>query len=299
MIASALRSLILAEAMGSGVEDLTSAAARRPRRWSDASTWSGDGIRREVFYFPSGGVELYGSLYRAEEPSRPLGVVACSSWGVEADRSDPLVRSVAHSMARIGGAGMVFHYPGYGDSHGELAEAGLDDLVTAVRDAVAEASRRCPGLDWALSGFMFGASVACLAQLRLGTDVMALVQPELRPEDYFRRLSRSRSPMGDGIAPPADTNDGSAPDIVYGYPLPRGIGAGSDECDAAVAEALGAFSGRGAVIRHAKPPADDPLPPSLETVEVSGSWRFGTQNSPRLAEAATAWLDGATAGASA
>jgi len=260
--------------------------------WADAAAWEGGGLRREVFFFRSRGTELYGSLFAATEPSRPFGLVACGSWGVDADRSDPLVRSVALTMAKLGGAGLVFHYPGYGDSFGDLAEVDLDDLRDAACDAVAEAERRRPGLRWILAGFMFGASVACLARRRVDNEApLLLVQPELRPGAYFRWLAQTSQPLAPGPSPKQMMEAGNAPGVAYGYPVPRRIVGLADEADEAVAAAVADFVGEGVVIRHAEPQPKGPLLERFRSVEVAGVWRFGAQSHPELTRAAAEWLD--------
>jgi hypothetical protein len=260
-------------------------------RWSDAGAWVGDGLHREVFFFRSRGVDLYGSLYAAAEPSSSLGLVACGSWGIEADRTEPLMRSVALATARLGGAAMVFHYPGYGDSYGDLAGVELADLSDAAVDAVQEATRRRPDLAWALAGFMFGAAVACLAQQRSAAQLLLLVQPSLRPGEYFERLTAERRSLAPGSGPVKETVEaGAAPGMAYGYPLPRRILARADEADAAVGAALAAFEGEGAIVRHRKPDGADHAPAGFERVQARGAWRFGSQNNPRLAAATTEWL---------
>jgi alpha/beta superfamily hydrolase len=265
-------------------------------RWRDASTWTGDGLRREVFFFHSGGRELYGSLYASTAPSRPFGVVACGSWGVEADRTDPLVRSVALSMARLGGAGLVFHYPGYGDSYGDLAEVGLADLNEAAVDAVEEASRRRPGVAWILAGFMLGAAVACLAQRRAGVERLLLVQPALRPGAYFGRLAGGAPlAIGNGASGETMTVD-AAMGMAYGYPIPARIADRAAEADAAVDAALAAFAGEGAVVGQASHDGQDSTPAGFERVEAPGRWRFGSREHPGLGAAAVEWLDRRTRG---
>jgi alpha/beta superfamily hydrolase len=260
--------------------------------WSDASTWADDGLRREVFFFRGGGTELYGSLFAAVEPSRPLGLVACASWGVEADRTDPLLRSVALSAARLGGAALIFHYPGYGDSFGDLADARLDDLSATATAAVEEASRRCPGLSWILAGFMLGASVACLAARPSAAEGLLLVQPALRPSAYFERLAKDRRSLSPGTGPSLEMMEpGSASGMAYGYPVPRRIVECAADADRAVEAALAAFGGGGAIVRHERPKVSPPLPPDIEQLVVRGAWRFGSQNNPDLASAATDWLD--------
>jgi hypothetical protein len=256
----------------------------------DGDVWVGEGLRREVFFFDSRGVRLYGSLFAAVEISQPFGVVACNSWGVEADRADPLQRSVALEMARRGGAGLVFHYPGYGDSYGDLAALDLTGLTEAAIDAHAEAARRCPDVAWTLAGFMLGAAVACLAQQHVGVERLLLVQPTLRPGGYFQWLSERTQPIAPGPSPRELLKVGTTPGMAYGYPIPRRIAESAAEADMAVDAALGAFDGGGAVVRQEKPAAD-PVPGRFEEIEVPGTWRFGSLDHSQLAKGAVGWLD--------
>jgi alpha/beta superfamily hydrolase len=259
--------------------------------WSNAGVWVGDGLRREVFFFRSRDVDLYGSLFVSAEPSRPFGVVACGSWGVEADRSDALLRSVALAMARLGGAGLVFHYPGYGDSFGDLDEVDLPDLTEAAGDAVAEAARRCPDMTWILAGFMFGASIACLGQRQSAAAQLLLVQPSLRPGSYFRWLADRPRPLALG-APGAETMEaGGAPGMAYGYPVPRRILARAADADAEVQAALAAFQGEATIVEHEGAEVPGLELERFQRVVVPGRWRFGSRKNPRLAAAVAEWLD--------
>jgi hypothetical protein len=251
--------------------------------------WTGEGLRREVFFFESRGIKLYGSLYMAAEISRPTGIVACNSWGVEADRADRLQRSVALAAARRGGAGFVFHYSGYGDSYGDLAEVDLAALTEAASDGVAEASRRCPGVTWILAGFMLGASIACLAQRPAGVETLLLVQPALSPGSYFQWLSGRTESLAPGPSPREMREAGTAPGMAYGYPVPHRIAERAAEADMAVDAALAAFEGDGAIVRQERPQAD-PVPGRLELIEAPGRWRFGALDHDHLAKAATRWL---------
>ncbi|HEU5142039.1 MAG TPA: hypothetical protein VFU04_02665 [Solirubrobacterales bacterium] len=267
-------------------------------QWDESSTWEGHGLRREVFFFSSRDVQLYGSLFVASEPSRPFGLLACGSWGVDADRTDALLRSAALAMAKLGGAGLVFHYPGYGDSYGDLAEVDLDDLRDAAVDAASEAARRCPELDWILAGFMFGGSVASLARSHTAGEQLLLVQPALRPGSYFRTLAKRSEPLAPGPTPREMMTSGSTPGMAYGYPVPARVRERADEADAEVAAALAGFDGEGTAIgyplREREEP--EPLPERFGRIEVPGRWYFGAENHPRLAAAVAAWLDERTAG---
>jgi alpha/beta superfamily hydrolase len=251
-------------------------------RWGETGSWTGDGLRREAFFFRSGGEQLYGSLYAAASPSTSAAVAVCNSWGFEANQSDPTVHRLALAMARAGGAALIFHYPGFGDSLGELAEATMETLADAAVDAVDEGSRRLPRASWTLAGLMLGASVASLAARRAGAERLLLVQPTLEPSRYFARLERS--------ARRAAARVPARKDNAYGYPLPRRILAAGSEADAAVAEALAAFSGPGAVVRYAEPPRSELVPDSFDDVVLPGAWRFGSKQKPELARKAGDWL---------
>lgn len=267
--------------------------SRSPGVWSDAAVWEGDGLRREVFFFRSGGADLYGSLFMSVQRSRRFGVVACNSWGIEADRSDPLQRSAVLAMARLGGAGMVFHYPGFSDSFGDLAGVDLDVLSVAARDALNEAARRCPGIEWILAGFMLGASVACLAQSSVASRRLLLVQPALEPGSYFRWLANRATTLAPGPGPASRgmIEVGATPGMAYGYPIPQSIVKRSEQANDAVRVSLEEFEGSGAVLRHALPENGEPIPPRFEQVHVPGTWRFGAQNHAALARASAEWLD--------
>jgi hypothetical protein len=255
-------------------------------RWADAGTWVGDGLRREVFYFPSSGAELYCSVY-APSTSASVGVLLCNSWGFEGDQGSRLVHPLSMSFARAGGVAVSFHYPGFGDSHGELEEATMDALAGAAVDALGEAARRHPRTRWIAAGLMLGASVACLAADRAaGIDDLLLVQPALSPTRYFERLERaSRRALGGPAA-----REGFA----FGYPLAQAMLASTRRADAEVAAALSRFQGGGAVVRYEKPDEVERAPERFERICAPGTWRFGSQDNnhrdPALAHLATRWL---------
>jgi alpha-beta hydrolase superfamily lysophospholipase len=251
--------------------------------WDDASTWTGDGLRREVFFFPSDGVRLYGSLYAAASPGSSLGVLLCGSWGFEGDLASRLLHPLALSVARAGGSAALFHYPGTGDSYGDLGDATMEGLARSAANALRESARRRPGTRWILAGTMLGASVACLvAEECPQVERLLLVQPALRPSAYFARLERtSRRAIGEL---------GSRRGFAHGYPLPAPMLESAARADAAVAAALGRFRGPGAAVAHAAPAAIERLPERFERVRVPGTWRFGAKNLAGLAGAAGEWL---------
>jgi alpha/beta superfamily hydrolase len=251
-------------------------------RWENAGAWVGDDLRREVFFFASGGRQLYGSLYAARQP--PAGGVAlCNSWGFEGNQADQTIHRTALAAARAGGAGLVFHYPGFGDSEGDLGEATMASLVEATVDAVGEASRRLPGVDWTLAGLMFGAAVAALAAQPAGAERLLLVQPALRPSRYLARLERSARRAA--IRAPARAGN------AYGYPLPHRMLEAGAALDAEIEAVLSRFHGEGAIVRYAEPPLESPAVERFEQILLPGTWRFGARQKPELVRAIRGWLE--------
>jgi hypothetical protein len=250
-------------------------------RWADAATWTGEGLHREVFFFRSRGERLYGSLCRAPSPSRRDGIVICPSWGVEADRSNQLMHGLAFAMAKLGGAAFVFHYPGYGDSEGDLTASSMESLAAAATDALGEAERRMPDRDWTLAGFTLGASVACLVQRGKPACNLLLLQPELRPGAYFSEIARKaqRSAFGKDLER-----------LAFGYPAPPAILDRAAEADEAVAAALAEFDGEGFSAHYGSPELPDLLPERFERVSIAGTWRFGSRRQPGLQRAAVEFL---------
>lgn len=246
-------------------------------RWEDASTWVGDGVRREVFFFPSRGVELYGSLYASAQPTHSLGVVVCPSWGVEGDLTETLVHVLALEVARLGGAALTFHYPGVGESWGRIEDTTMDSLATAAADAARAAAAHSHATDWMLAGYSFGASVACLARPAAGVPSVLLLQPALRPSVYFARLTRRAQ-----SAPGGSHGMRSA----FGYPIPERIVEAAYEADAAVAAALP----EGVSIRHELPPERNPLPRSMEEIVLPSRWSLGARRQFQLEAAVKEWL---------
>jgi hypothetical protein len=254
-------------------------------RWDDAATWAGEGLRREVFFFGPPGEALYGSLYGADAPTRSDGVLVCPSWGYEADRTERLAHHIALTAARAGGGGMVFHYPGYGDSHGpSLAEATLESLSGAAVAAIEEAARRRPDLEWFPTGLMLGAAVACLAQslARPAATRLLLVQPELSPSAYFARLAKSAQRVTLG--------PGRIADMSFAYPLPGEILAAGDAVDASVRDALASFDGEGTILRCARPAWEQPGGQGFAELIVDATWRYGMKDYPELEKGVGEWL---------
>lgn len=251
-------------------------------RWDGIDSWSGGEIRREVFFFPCGGAELYGSLYAASPLRSGLGVAMCNSWGIEGDQTNRLMHPLAVRLAKAGGAGLVFHYPGVGDSGGNPEATTMEAMAEAALSATREGARRLPGSSWLLAGFMLGAAVACLALERVRPEALLMVQPSLSPSRYFERLQRRAK----RIAALSRSGD----ETVFGYTLSEPLLASAAEADATVPAALAAFAGPGAIVRYSSPRLPEPAPQQLERIEVEGTWQFGSRDNAKLGAAAGEWL---------
>jgi hypothetical protein len=242
-------------------------------------------MRREVFFFDSGGAELYGSIYAGAKRSQPLGVLFCNSWGYEGNLASRLIHPISVSVARAGGVAASFHYPGFGDSLGDFEAATIDVLAEVAADAIREASRRYPDARWILAGLMIGASVAVLASDRgTAAEQLLLVQPSLRPARYFARLERASKRSLSGPAPTPSEG------FAFGYPLSPLLLESAAAADAAVEAALSAFDGEGAIVRHEEPAEIEGAPERFEQVCVPGRWRYGTRDDPALLSSTSAWL---------
>jgi hypothetical protein len=229
----------------------------RPKPWVDASAWSGDGIRQEVFFFRSADDSLFASLTVAQKRTQPLGLIVCSSWGREAGELQPLYRGLSEGMARKGGASLEFHPPGHGDSSGRAEAVTLRRLVDAAIDARAEAERRMKDVEWAFAGIRLGAAIATVAARETSSSTLLLLQPDLDPAQYFADVVRSsrRSSLGGG-------------DTVFGVPLSERTRASAADVD--VRGALAGFGGRTLVVSY--PPAVQSLPTDAHAASVKGAW---------------------------
>jgi hypothetical protein len=232
--------------------------------WADASTWSGDGLHREVFFFRSAEDELFGSLFLAEQRTRRLGLIVCYSWGREAEGLQPLYRGLSEGMARRGGAALEFHPPGHGDSGGRPEELTVRRLVDAAMDARTEAERRIKEVEWVFAGIRLGAAIATIAAQESKSNALLLLQPELDPAEYFAGMLRNarRSSLGRG-------------DSVFGTPLSDRTRSSAADID--VREALAGFGGRILILSYA--PIADSLPAGAEVRLVKGTWLSGQPHS--------------------
>src|SRR2546430_16124890 len=88
-----------------------------------------DGIHREMAFVPSGTARLYASLYAGSPPRLADAFVLVPSWGVELGALQDLAHDLAAELARLGGACVLYHAPGHGDSTGDSSALDRKSVV--------------------------------------------------------------------------------------------------------------------------------------------------------------------------
>src|SRR2546422_8797638 len=116
----------------------------RKFRGGPSRRWPRHPPDRRVAYFASRGRRLYASMSAATGPRNDVGIVICPSWGFEMASLLGFGHDLARTWARLGGAGLLYHPPGLGDSEGALEDLSQEDLVKAAVDAARTASDMLP-----------------------------------------------------------------------------------------------------------------------------------------------------------
>jgi hypothetical protein len=230
---------------------------------------------REVFYFPSEGGRLYGSLYAAPGPVR-FGIVLIPSIGLEAAQTLDPAHALASAAATWGGAGFVFHPPGTLDSSGDPAALTLNALSHAVIDAAIALRARAPAGGLGLVGFRFGASAATLAAAELDPRTVILLAPVRDPAAAVEAIRRqsARATLGRGSIAEG-----------FGHTLP--VALADHGAAGRITGAMAAIADRTVVADFADPPSSNDLPDGTELLVVPGTMtRFRVRWAAHLARAA-------------
>jgi len=209
---------------------------------------------------PSGPDLLFATMQASRDPRAP-GLVICLSWGWELSHYADSAHRLADALAERGGAAMVLHWPGHGDSTGTPDEATMPRLAQAAGDALRAARDWLPEARWGLAGIRLGAAVAALTAAETDAAFLAMIQPELDPVRFFeesREAARRVSLIREG-----------APRWWFGQELPDRVVRSAHEVD--VSEAIDSYPGPCLVVRYEQPAPPDPLP-GRECV-FPGSWR--------------------------
>jgi pimeloyl-ACP methyl ester carboxylesterase len=253
------------------------------RGWRTANVLQDEGLRTELRYLPSGGTEVFASIYQPAEPMLPFGVLVCPAWGYEALTHRDWQHRIAIGFARRGGVGVAFDYPGQGDSDGAADSARFDAFVRAATDTAAAID----GFEgrWIVSGVRLGAAVAACAARALEPAGLLFVAPELDPEAHFLGVLRQSRR--------ATLNDPASAGLAFGIPV----------TDVVLASARAARDGVLAALDEARCPVaaldvttglqpSEPIPDGIETITVEGSKDDKSEERARVVEAALGWLDG-------
>jgi hypothetical protein len=260
----------------------------------DTAVLTLDGMHREMAFVPSGPARLYASLYAGSPPRLASAFVIVPSWGVELGALQDLAHELAAELARLGGACVLYHAPGHGDSTGDPSALTPHELVRGAVDVAEWARSRASDWRWNLAGLRLGAAVAAMAASLTDeitahpNPVMLLVQPALDPATYFREVETSATRAGARV----DTGG-----LLFGHPRPA-VQAWSEVTNE-VASGLAGFPGRiGAVVfdgaRHPSS-ASPSLPDRAERLPVDARWRplLPRADRARAVQAAAAWVQAA------
>ncbi|MFP5352147.1 MAG: alpha/beta hydrolase [Actinomycetota bacterium] len=135
----------------------------------------------EPLRFASGdGFSLEGEIDAPEDPKATL-VICHPHPKMGGTMNAPLLLAVRDDMLARGWAVLRFNFRGIGASEGEPS-TGIEEVADAD-GAIAEASRRYPGIPVALAGWSFGAAVA-LRALSAHPEVLgcAAIAPAIKPK---------------------------------------------------------------------------------------------------------------------
>jgi pimeloyl-ACP methyl ester carboxylesterase len=158
-------------------------------------------------------------------------VVVCPSVHVELQENYRQEVLLARAFAANGLAVLRFHYRGTGHSDGDDEAATLDSMIDDAASAADRVMQATAAGRVAFLGTRWGGLVAAGAATRLGAAPVALFDPVLEPDRYFREAIRAqlihRMKEG-GAGPPSheallgELRTSGFLDIL-GYPLHAGL----------------------------------------------------------------------------
>lgn len=183
-----------------------------------------DGVREEAGFF-GGPQRLFGVTYRPADPT--VGVVICSPIHAELLRNYHREVMLARSLARAGYAVQRFQYRGSGNSDGEPADETFESLREDVETAAARLVETTGVGRVAFVGTRLGGVVAALTAQSTGGAALALWEPVLNADRYFREIFRGhlvsglkKSEDGEDRKPQQELRETGSVDIL-GYSIDR------------------------------------------------------------------------------
>lgn len=151
------------------------------------------GFAEEQIFLPTSAGRIFVTLVEPRGAQRRVAFLACHPFAWEQLELFPLELAFARAAAASGFPVAIFHARGYGDSGGDLAQAGLG---TQVRDATAVGRfllERTGAEALVPVGVRFGASVAFVTARELRAPGAALWEPALEPGRYLDVLLKAFS----------------------------------------------------------------------------------------------------------
>jgi acetyl esterase/lipase len=152
-----------------------------------------DGVREEAAFF-GGPDRLFGVTYLPADPA--VGVVICSPIHAELLRNYRREVLLARELARSGYAVQRFQYRGSGNSDGDPADETFESLC---QDAEAAAARlvETAGVErLVFIGTRLGAVAAAVTARAAGAAALAMWEPVLNADRYFREIFRGHLVSG-------------------------------------------------------------------------------------------------------
>ncbi len=182
-----------------------------------------DGVREEVAFF-GGAQRLFGVTYAPDQPT--AGVVICSPIHAELLRNYRREVVLARSLARLGYAVQRFQYRGAGNSDGDPADTTYESLCEDAGAAADRLVEMTGASQLVFAGTRLGAVVAASAGRMAGARALAMWEPVLNGDRYFREIFRGRLVSGlktseDGDRKPQEELDATGSVDVLGYSVDR------------------------------------------------------------------------------
>jgi len=168
---------------------------RQPEGRGSQSGLRGDtrtGVREEVAFFGPRKNRIF--AYTHLPATKPIGgVVICSPLHAEFLHNYRKEVMLGRSLAAAGLAVQRFHYRGSGNSGGESKDVTLESMLVDTLAAVEFLETKSHVDSLAFLGTRLGVLVASAAAKRFDRAPLALWEPALDPEDYFREVFRAAS----------------------------------------------------------------------------------------------------------
>jgi acetyl esterase/lipase len=185
---------------------------------------AGGGVREEASFF--GGPErLFGVTYLPPDPE--VGVVICSPIHAELLRNYRREVLLARSLARSGYAVQRFQYRGSGNSDGDPADGTFESLCEDARAAVDRLVGTTGVERLVFVGTRLGAVAAAVTGRTAGAVALAMWEPVLNGERYFREIFRGhlvsglkKAEDGEERKPSQELRDRGSVDVL-GYSIDR------------------------------------------------------------------------------